>query len=398
MKYLRWLLLPFSLLYGFVVIVRNWLYDAGLFKSYRFTKPVISIGNLEVGGAGKSPMTEYLIRFLKDNYKLATLSRGYGRKTKGFLEETGEMSQESADKSQESRIKNQEEENTTPSPTTATATSSPIAFTTAILSTRIGDEPAQFHQKFPDITVAVCADRVEGLKQLLPNHDLILMDDAYQHRAVEPGLSILLFDYNRINEPHFLLPAGNMREPFSGRWRAQVIVISKCPATLSDDEKNALAFKIKPLPYQSLFFTSIAYQRLQYLDGTPAAMIIDEDTTVFLLTGIASPQPLLAYLGKITSYIIHHNYPDHHPFTLKNIVKLAGEFAMHPAQKKIIVTTEKDAQRLDTSWLNLEQPTGKQLPVFVIPIRVEFLNGSGSQFDNIVIEYVREHTKNHSIH
>ena len=373
MKYLRWLLLPFSLIYGLVVIMRNWLYDGGLFKSYRFTKPVISVGNLEVGGAGKSPMTEYLIRLLKPDYKLATLSRGYGRKTKGYLVAGRE--------SRESRVKNQE--------ITTAATS---------LSKQIGDEPAQFKQKFPDITVAVCEARVEGLKQLMPGHDLVLMDDAYQHRAVEPGLSILLFDYNRINGPHFLLPAGNMREPMSGRWRAQVIIISKCPAQLTDDEKTALAHKIEPLPYQQLFFTSIAYQSLHDLEGNAANISVDSDTTVFLLTGIANPQPLVQYLSSSTSHIIHHNYPDHHPFTLKNITKLADEFAACSSQKKIIVTTEKDAQRLDESWLNTRQLADEKLPVFVIPIRVEFLNGSGDQFDKIVLEYVREHTEDHSIH
>jgi tetraacyldisaccharide 4'-kinase len=378
MKYLRWLLLPFSLFYGLVVIMRNWLYDAGLFKSYRFTKPVISVGNLEVGGAGKSPMTEYLIRLLKPDYKLATLSRGYGRETKGYLV--------AGEKPQESRVRNQEI-------TTATTTT-----TASSLSKQIGDEPAQFKQKFQDITVAVCEDRVEGLKQLMPGHDLVLMDDAYQHRAVEPGLSILLFDYNRIKGPHFLLPAGNMREPMSGRWRAQVIIISKCPAQLTDAEKTALAHKIEPLPYQQLFFTSIAYQSLHDLSGNSAGISIDSSTTVFLLTGIANPQPLLQYLSNSTSHIIHHNYPDHHPFTLKNITKLADEFAACSSQKKIIVTTEKDAQRLDESWLNARQLTDEKLPVFVIPIRVEFLNGSGNQFDKIVLEYVREHTENHSIH
>ena len=375
MKYLRWLLLPFSLLYGLIVIIRNFFYDAGLFKSQKFTKPVISVGNLEVGGAGKSPMTEYLIRLLKDDYKLATLSRGYGRKTTGFLEA----------ENQESKIKNQEKE-----AATATATFS--------LSQTIGDEPAQFKQKFPDITVAVCEDRVNGINQLLPNHDLILMDDAYQHRAVEPGLSILLFDYNRVNEPHFLLPAGNFREPFSGRWRAQVIIVTKCPSTITHDEQVRIAHRISPLPYQSLFFSSIAYQPLLDLDGNRAAVTIDNETTVFLLTGIANPKPLLKHLEAQTVHIIHHDYPDHYKFTLKNIAKLAEEFEACPAQKKIIVTTEKDAQRLEESWLNSARQNKSPLPVFVIPISVEFLNDTGVSFDKIITDYVREHTTNHSIH
>jgi len=354
MKYLRWLLLPFSLLYGLVVIIRNWCYDSGLFKSHKFNKPVISIGNLDVGGAGKSPMTEYLIRLLKDKYKVATLSRGYGRNTTGFL--------------------------------SATAT------TTA---TQIGDEPAQFKYKFPDITVAVCEKRVEGIKKLLPDHDLILLDDAYQHRAVEPGLSILLFDYNRLNEPHLLLPTGNMREPFSGRWRAQIIIVTKCPATLNEDEQPALAQIIEALPYQKLFFTAINYQPLQDLDGRLSGTVIDNDTTVFLLTGIANAGPLLGYLSGFTPRIIHHNYPDHHSFTLKNITKLAADFNACPSQKKIIITTEKDAQRLEGSWFKTALQANGSLPVFVIPIRVEFLNGSGEQFDRLIIEYVREHTAHH---
>jgi len=368
MKYLRWLLFPFSLIYGLVVIIRNWCYDTGYFKSYKFTKPVISVGNLDVGGAGKSPMTEYLVRLLKDDHKLATLSRGYGRKTKGYIG--------SRVKSQESGVRGKE----------------------TSLAEQLGDEPSQFHHKFPDITVAVCEKRVAGIKKLISHHDIILMDDAYQHRAVEPGLSILLFDYNRLNEPHLLLPAGNLREPFSGRWRAQVIVISKCPSSLTDNDKVAAAQRIKPLPYQSLFFTLIAYQLPQTLSGAPANVSIDKDTTVFLLTGIANTRPLLQYIGGITPHVIHHNYPDHHQFTLKNIAKLAGEFAACPAQKKMIITTEKDAQRLDDSWFQSPQSVAYELPVFVIPIKVEFLDGTGQQFDQLITDYVREHTTYNSIH
>ena len=365
MKYLRWLLIPFSLLYGLVVIIRNWCYDAGAFKSSRFNKPVISVGNLDVGGAGKSPMTEYLIRLLKNNYKVATLSRGYGRKTKGYLiadvrssNGTGELT----------------------------------------LAHQIGDEPAQFSRNFPDITVAVCEKRVDGIKQLLPGHDVIVLDDAYQHRAVEPGLSILLFDYNRINEPHLLLPAGNMREPFSGRWRAQVIIVSKCPAQLTDGEKVVLTRKIEPLPYQKLFFTSIAYHALENLNGSSARTLIDSDTTIFLLTGIANARPLVNHLKVLTPHVIHHNYPDHHPFTLKNISKLAAEFAACTSQKKIIVTTEKDAQRLEESWFKAAENNNGQLPVFVIPVRVKFLNEGADQFDQLVIDYVREHTTDNRIY
>lgn len=355
MKYLRWLLFPFSLLYALVVIIRNWCYDAGVFKSERFDKPVIAIGNLDVGGAGKSPMTEYLVRLLKDNYKTATLSRGYGRKTNGYL------------------VADVRDTN---------------------LSEQVGDEPSQFRHKFPDITVAVCENRVDGILKLIDDHDVIILDDAFQHRAVEPGLSILLFDFNRIGETHLLLPAGNMREPLGGRWRAQVIVVSKCPELLNRAAQIALAKRIAPLPYQKLFYTAITYQALEDLQGNIADVKINKDTTVFLLTGIANAKPLVDYIGGLTPHIIHHNYPDHHPFTLKNIAKLAAEFAASPSQKKIIVTTEKDAQRLERSWFDSTEGINKPLAVFVIPIRVKFLNESGKEFDQLIIDYVREHTTN----
>ena len=198
----------------------------------------------------------------------------------------------------------------------------------------MGDEPAQFKTKFPDITVAVCEDRVTGINRLLDGHDLIILDDAYQHRAVNPGLSILLFDYNRIREPHMLLPAGNFREPFSGRWRATVIIITKCPLTLSAVEQTDLVKQVAPLPYQQIFFTSINYQPLQAINGDVVSSPITDDTSIFLLTGIANAEPLVRHLKANTSNIIHHNYPDHHPFTLKNITKLADEFTACKSQKK----------------------------------------------------------------
>ena len=316
--------------------------------------PVISVGNLYVGGAGKSPMTEYLVRLLKDHYKLATLSRGSGRKTKGFLTVTTDSTAE-----------------------------------------QVGDEPLQFKHKFPDITVVVCEKRVEGIKELTHTHNLVLMDDAYQHRAVKPGLSILLFDYNRINEPHLLLPAGNLREPFSGRWRADIIVTSKCPEQLSAEVQNQIIQRIDPLPYQSVFFTSIVYLPLQDLNSKESDAILDKDTTVFLLTGIANSKPLVQHIKKYTSKLVHHNYPDHHRFSLKNISKLADEYAACTTQKKVIITTEKDAQRLVEHEL---LPLVQSLLVLVIPIGIQFLNNEGQQFDQLVIQYVREHTTNHLIH
>lgn len=354
MKNLRWLLLPFSLIYGLVVIVRNWLYDGGLLKSRQFTIPVICVGNLDVGGSGKSPMTEYLIRLLKTHNKLATLSRGYGRTTRGFLTAT----------------------------TTATAA-------------EIGDEPSQFKHKFPDVTVAVCEDRATGIQNLKKDHNLVILDDGYQHRAVKLDFSVLMFDYGKIYDPHWLLPAGNMREPFSGRWRADILVVSKCPENISIAEQTSIAERLEPLPFQALFFTSIAYQPLQDMNGKKAHNSPDANTTVFLLTGIANPVPLVRYIKSITPHIIHHNYPDHHRFSLKNIAKLADEFEACTAQKKVIITTEKDAQRLGEHEL---RASVEKLPVMVLPVSVSFLNNSGPGFDQLVTAYVREHRTNHIIH
>ncbi|RKR80234.1 lipid-A-disaccharide kinase [Mucilaginibacter gracilis] len=354
LKYLRWFLLPFSWLYGLVILTRNWCYDAGIFKSHSFNIPVISVGNLDVGGAGKSPMTEYLIRLLKNNHKLATLSRGYGRKTQGFLKATQ-----------------------------------------ASTATEIGDEPAQFKQKFPDITVAVCESRVAGINQLKANIDLVILDDAYQHRAVKPGLSILLFDYSRIFEPHFMLPAGNLREPFGGIKRANIIIISKCPHTLADAEQQAIVQRIKPLANQSVFFTAINYSSLYPVNSRAGTTQIDKDTVVFIITGIANPAPLLNHVKKQAKQVIHHNYPDHHQFTLKNITKLADEFLACPADKKLILTTEKDIQRLREH----ELVAGfKQLPLWVLPIEVQFLNNNQAGFNNIIQNYVRQYKANRQLH
>ncbi|WP_183563114.1 tetraacyldisaccharide 4'-kinase [Mucilaginibacter sp. SP1R1] len=354
MKYLRWLLYPFSLLYGLVVVLRNWCYNAGIFKSKQFDLPVIAVGNLDVGGAGKSPMTEYLIRLFKGDFKLATLSRGYGRKTTGFL----------------------------------------IADTN-VNSSAIGDEPSQFKSKFPDVTVAVAEKRVEGIEQLQKSHDLIILDDAYQHRAVTPGFSILLLDYGRIHEPRLLLPAGNLREPYSGRKRASIIVVSKCPANLTRDDQFDIKVRIKPVAFQLVFFTSISYMPLQNMDETASSVIIDDHTTLFLLTGIANSAPLLNHLKSQTTHIIHHKYPDHHQFTLKNISKLADDFLACTSQKKIIITTEKDAQRLGEQEL---QQVIKKLPILVQPIGVEFLDDQQKQFDKLVTEYVREYRKHRPLH
>lgn len=354
MKYLRLLLLPFSLLYGLVTIIRNWCYDTGLFKSRSFDLPVISVGNLDVGGAGKTPMTEYLIRLLKPDYKLATLSRGYGRDTKGYRIATDD---------------------------------SPAS--------EVGDEPAQLKHKFPDVNVSVCENRVAGVEQLQTFNEVIILDDAYQHRAVKPGLSLLLFDYQQIQDTNFLLPAGNRRELFTGRRRADMIVITKCPVNMDDIRRQNIMKKVNPYHHQKVFFAGINYQPLKNRSGNEAPVTIDSNTTVFLLTGIANPHPLCAYIERYTKRIFHHKYPDHHRFSLKNITKLADDFNACKTDKKIIVTTEKDMQRLGEQELLQLTIT---LPFYTIPIGVQFLNDGGQQFDLLIQNYVRQYTAHGGLH
>ena len=357
MRLLRLLLFPFSFLYALAVIIRNWAYDQGIFKSRRFKIPIISVGNLAVGGAGKSPMTEYLVSLLKDEYKLATLSRGYGRRTKGFL-----------------------------------------TVKTSSLAEDIGDEPLQFKKKFPDITAAVCEDRVEGIKELNQHHELIIMDDAFQHRAVKPGLSILLFDYSSLQKFQWFLPTGDLREPLSGRKRADLIVITKAPDKLSDEERRSLTGKVAPFPRQEVFFSSFEYAPLQRVSDSKAQLKLSDvnpGTKVLLLTGIANPMPLLAYLKQFTTDISWHQYPDHHHFTRKNIAKLVKEFKAISTSDKLIVTTEKDAQRLGSYHI---QELLRPLPVYYLPVKACIQSPGEEQFNDLIREYVRKHPVNHRVH
>lgn len=300
-------------------------------------------------------MTEYLIRLLKVKYSVATLSRGYGRKTKGF--HLAEVTSSAAD---------------------------------------VGDEPLQFKNKFPDITVAVCENRTDGLEQLGSRHDVVVMDDAFQHRAVNPGFSILLFDYNQVFKHHWFLPTGNLRESMAGRRRADMIVVTKTPEALPESERIRVLRRIKPLKGQELFFSSIAYEQLIAIRDRNNRLLssLNSGSQVVLLTGIAYPQPLLQELSKHTSRIIHHEYPDHHPFTKKNITKLAQAFREVKNADKLIITTEKDMQRLRGA-------EGFELlaafPVYYLPISVKILEREG-QFISLIQTYVKRHLYNNRIH
>lgn len=348
MQSFRILLYPFSLIYGLIVFIRNTCYDAGIFKSKSFKIPIISVGNLELGGSGKTPMVEYLIRLLKDDFKLSTLSRGYGRKTKGFR-----------------WVKPDEDSNLT------------------------GDEPLQIKLKFQNVGVAVCENRVIGIQEIQQQHDLILMDDAFQHRAVKPGFSLLLFDYHQIQKPKILLPAGNYREFFSGRKRADIIVMTKCPEVLSESEMKILELQMELYPHQKIFFSSISYAedlKAVFKDEKLTIKTTKSATQVLLLTGIAKTAPLLQELKKYTEHIIHHAYADHHPFSPKNMLKLVGDFEALPGDDKIIITTEKDAVRLKAGAF---KSMIQNFPIYAWPIEINFLANRKTEFDNIIQKYAR---------
>lgn len=354
MRFLRILLFPFSLLYGLAVLIRNAAYDTGFFTSQKFDLPVISIGNLTVGGSGKSPMAEYLIRLLKDDQKTAVLSRGYGRKTKGFLlvQQTS-----SADET--------------------------------------GDEPLQFKNKFPDITVAVCEKRRTGIERLQHDHKVIILDDAFQHRAVKPGLSILLYDYNQLRHRQWLLPSGNLREPLWEKRRADMIVVTKAPEALSDNEKERILNQIKPQERQPVFFSYLEYGELVSASGAAVRPLasLTASTGVVVLSGIANPGPLLNELGKYSRAIIHQEYPDHHPYSRKNIVKLAEAFQQLDNQDKLIITTEKDMQRLRSAeGAELLQ----DLPVYYLPVRAALQHAA--RFNLLIEKYVKRNRGNSLVH
>ncbi|WP_158797003.1 tetraacyldisaccharide 4'-kinase [Pedobacter sp. L105] len=349
-KYLRLLFLPFSVIYGIVIICRNKLYDYGLLKSSRFDLPVICVGNLVVGGSGKSPVTEYLVNLLS-GYKIAILSRGYGRDTKGFLY---------ADESSTART--------------------------------IGDEPLQFYHKFPQVTVAVCEDRVFGINRLKDTHDLIILDDAFQHRSVNPGFSILLFEFEKLLHPQFLLPAGNMREPFWGYKRASIVMVTKSPEEITELQRSYCAGKFNNDAQERLFFSSIRYSKLTSLFGKETLNLdVLVHQTVFLLTGIANPKPMLNELKRLSLTVVHHDYPDHHTFTSHNLSKLVEAFLQHPAKEKIIITTEKDAQRLfDVTIKELLL----DLPVFYLPISIAVEAERKEIVDQKILKYVSDTARN----
>ncbi|MXN91571.1 tetraacyldisaccharide 4'-kinase [Flavobacterium sp. Sd200] len=334
MRFLRKFLLPFSLLYWLVMLVRNLLYNTGVFKSYTFKLPVIAVGNLSTGGTGKTPQTEYLIRLLSDRYKTATLSRGYKRKSEGF-----------------------------------------VLAEANVTADILGDEPYQFYSKFPHITVAVDANRKNGIEQLqrlVPGLQVVLLDDAYQHRRVKAGFYILLTPYNDLYANDYVLPAGNLREGRSGAARAAVIVVTKCPPNLSETQQKAVVNKLKPKKGQSVYFTAIGYDDHVFSETGKISMQQLKDKPKVVIAGIARPKPFFDHVANATD--VCRAYPDHHDFTDAEVAELIAL-----SKDKIIVTTEKDYVRLKGKL-----PTDK---LFFLSIKTVFLN-DGDEFDRSVLHYV----------
>ena len=349
LKSFRILLLPFALLYWLGISIRNWLYKKNILKSASFGLPLICVGNLSVGGTGKSPMVEYLVSNLKDKFKVATLSRGYKRKTKGYA------------------LAN---ENTT--------------------ALEIGDEPMQFHQKFPDVPIAVGEKRVEAIPQLLhdkPETQAIILDDAFQHRAIKAGLNILLTEYSNLFTRDFYLPTGDLRDLKSSYKRAEIIVVTKCKPDLTEAEKQKVVKEISPLSSQLIFFTAIDYGQMYHISSNKL-FTPDATTEVLLVTGIANPRPLKKMLEEHSNSYHMLQYSDHHIFTIDDLNEIKEKFKKIETTNKIILTTEKDAVRLIKFTNEIVE-----LPLYVIPVRHQFLFEEGGSFDKTVSDFIQNFKK-----
>lgn len=350
LKSFRVLLLPFAVVYGLVVMIRNRLYDKGYLHYAEFNFPIICIGNIAVGGTGKSPMVEYLVNLLHPQFKIATLSRGYKRKTKGYA-----LANET---------------------------------TTAL---EIGDEPMQFHIKFPDVAVAVGEERIVAIPNLLqdvPDLQAIILDDAFQHREVKAGFNILLTEFSNLYTQDFFLPTGDLRDEWRSAKRSNIIIVTKCPPDLSTEKKQKLIRGINPLPTQKIFFTKIEYDIPYHIIHKTKKEITNEDE-VLLVCGIANPTPLKEYLLNRTQTYYQKDYNDHHIFTIDDLNEIKSRFDDMDADKKIILTTEKDAVRLTKFSDKLQE-----LPLYVLPIRHQFLFDESEQFNMAVISFIQNFNSN----
>lgn len=338
---------PFSLLYGVGVGLRNYFYKTGLLKSISFNLPVISVGNLSVGGAGKTPHIEYLIRLLKDYLNVATISRGYKRKTKGFMFVQPNMNAES-----------------------------------------VGDEPLQFKRKFQDIVVTVSESRTFAVPEIVgehPNTQVVLLDDAFQHRSIKPGLNILLTEFSKPFTKDYLLPSGRLREWRSAYQRADVIVVSKCPKEVSPEEKERVIKDIAPLESQKVFFSYYDYDHPYYSFNSRYRLKLEPDMSVLLICAIARADYLVEYLEEKVENVRVLEYEDHHFYSKYEVANLQSTFEKWDAPKKLILTTEKDAMRLELHQQFLRE---NKTPIFSLPVKVKFHFDEGEAFDQEVKDFL----------
>jgi tetraacyldisaccharide 4'-kinase len=342
---LRILLSPFALIYGAMIWLRNRLYDTGFFSTVEFSVPIISVGNLSVGGTGKTPHVEYLIRLLQYEYKVATMSRGYKRRTQGFM----------------------------------------IAGDTAN-ALKIGDEPMQYHMKYPDVVVSVAEERITGIPYLLqsaPDVEVILLDDAYQHRSVKAGVNILITDHAQPFYKDHILPLGRLRESRRAYKRATMIIVSKCPADLTATQADDMVKRIKPLPHQQVFFSTIAYkQPYDLVTGEPISL---SNTNAVLVCCIANPAPLVAHVRQQAQDVHVLSYQDHHYFTNGDLEEIKAAHDNWDVLNKLIITTEKDAARLH---LHIDKIKEWGISIAVLPIEISLLFNNDEALQRIVLDYV----------
>jgi len=347
---IRILLLPVSLLYGLVIWIRNLLYNQKVLKETRFDFPIISIGNLSVGGTGKTPHIEYLIRLLSPYIHVGTLSRGYKRKTIGYqkVETTGNALQ-------------------------------------------YGDEPLQFKRKYPHVAVAVAENRVFGLPRLLmdaPQTQVVLLDDAFQHRSIKPALNILLTEYKRPYFSDFVLPSGRLREWPASSTRADMIIVTKCPPGMTTDQRDQFLIKLKPEPDQKVYFSTYDYGQPYYFVNENIKRDIGKKDTVVLMTAIADTDFLLEYIRGKTDEVYEEAHEDHHVFSNYDIAQIQKKFAEIDNPLKFILTTEKDAMRLEMHKKFIME---KNLPIFVLPVQVKFLFNESQPFDNDIKRFLLDY-------
>lgn len=361
MKLSKIILFPLSLIYGLVMIVRNSLYDLGILKSRSFDVPVICVGNLSTGGTGKTPAIEYLVKLLhRKGYRPAVLSRGYGRITKSYMEVKRLHTAKDA-----------------------------------------GDEPCQLKQKFPGVVVALCSDRVTGIESLCENHpniDVILLDDGYQHRAVKAGLNVLLTEYTSLFTFQTLLPAGRLREPVYGRKRADILLITKCPNVYSPIEYRRIFETVKPFSHQTMYLSYLSYRDPVKFDPDnpdPDTVPLTSELKVLLFTGIANAIPLKNQVMRHCKELQFIEFSDHHYYTKRDFKKITSALDNMPPVNRMVLTTEKDMQRIRGGSL---EEKFMSLPLFYIPVRIGVHKSpEHPAFDEKIIAYVEKNRKEYTV-